>query len=502
MKCPWLWVLLLLTGCSAQTAFHGSPPTPERPYRLPASTAVSGTLAPWTDSGTAPFIDPQRNYTLPELIDLGQRHNRTTREAWERARVAAAAAGLSAAEFYPLLAVATTYGGGAWNLDLDFNDNLSGIDRQAGVLGAILAGADPGQLQLDQQANGVYRQLTTGAALRWMLFDFGAREALRYEAKSLQTAANLVFNAAHQTVSFRVTEAYYSVESARRITHAAERSAQAATEVLASFEERHARGLLTEPQLLQARQARAQADFQLSTAQSRTQLARIDLAEAVGAPPDCVLEIAPADFAALGNELREPLNRYVDAALQRRPDLLAKVATAQAAEARVRAARADRLPKIALNGVADYQQLNTSVSGAGALDAFGFSLPNYGGFLSVQWPIFTGFANDNRVRAAEAAWKAANEEMLLARDRAIAEVWRAFIRARNALAGREAALALLRASQSTYDSLHAGFEQGISPVQDMLTARAALAQATTLTAEADQAVALSLTALAFGSGGL
>ena len=36
------------------------------------------------------FVNPEKQYTLPELVDLAQRHNLTTRTAWERAIQAAA----------------------------------------------------------------------------------------------------------------------------------------------------------------------------------------------------------------------------------------------------------------------------------------------------------------------------------------------------------------------------------------------------------------------------
>ena len=56
------------------------------------------------------------------------------------------------------------------------------------------------------------------------------------------------------------------------------------------------------------------------------------------------------------------------------------------------------------------------------------------------------------------------------------------------------------ASHSTFESLLAGFEQGINPIQEVLAARSADAQARALAAESDQAIAASLATLAFSSG--
>ena len=63
----------------------------------------------------------------------------------------------------------------------------------------------------------------------------------------------------------------------------------------------------------------------------------------------------------------------------------------------------------------------------------GFGLQNYGGFLTVQWPIFTGFAEENKVRLADTQRHAAVEELALAKEKTIAEVWRAYTRGQKCL---------------------------------------------------------------------
>jgi len=499
---PPILLPFFLIGCTAAAPLKQAPPKADRPCEIREAPALAAELARRTSDDTREQPVPGRTYSLPDLVNLAEARNRTTRVAWEAARGAAAGVGLSAAEFYPMLAVLASYGGGVWDLDLNFNNNLAGIESQAGLLGAIFAREVPTQINLDQQASGAYRALNTGAVLRWMLFDFGTRQARMEAAKRNLLASKLAFNAAHQTVAFKVTESYYALQAARRQIEAATTSSATATEVLASAEARFARGLLTEPPLMQARQAKAEADYGLESARAAQELAWIDLAEAVGLPPGQTLKIAPADFGRLRSGLQQPLDNYLKAALHQRPDLLAKVAIVQAKEAELRAARADRLPKFALTGAATYNRFDTTVQNTGPLDAFGLGLQNYAGFLTVQWPVFTGFAEENKIRAADAGRRAAAEELALSRERTISEVWRAYTRAKNALARREAAEALQRATRSTYESAKASFEQGITPIQELLVARAAYAQSAALTAESDQAIAASLTALAFGSGTL
>ena len=132
----------------------------------------------------------------------------------------------------------------------------------------------------------------------------------------------------------------------------------------------------------------------------------------------------------------------------------------------------------------------------------GFGLQNYGGFLTVQWPIFTGFAEENKVRLADTQRQAATEELALAKEKTIAEVWRAYTKAKNALARRESAEGLVKATRASYDAALAGFDQGLVAVQDVLTAQAAWSQAIGLRADSDSAIGATLAALAFGSGKL
>ena len=178
----------------------------------------------------------------------------------------------------------------------------------------------------------------------------------------------------------------------------------------------------TQPLLLQARQAAAEADYALQTTKAAAEVAWVDLAEAVGIPPGMPVKVAGADYVRLERQLQEPLDAHIRAVLSTRPDLLAKVAVVQAKEAQLRAARADLLPKLSLTGLAGYTRFDTTVRSAGPLEEMGFGLQNYGGFLIVQWPIFTGFGEENKVRLADTQRLAAVEELSLDKEKTIAEV--------------------------------------------------------------------------------
>ena len=467
----------------------GSPSIPESKdtqTKIPTSAEMTSQMEQLAKLHDKVFVDPRKTYTLPELVDLAQRHNPTTRISWESAVQAAASTGLTEAQFYPMLTVQSSYGGGYWRQD------LTGAKSQSGIAVPV---------NFNDQASGDYTALSAGVNLRYTLFDFGQRIANTKAAKHTQTASNLSFNATHQQVTFQVTQAYYSLETDRRLVESAETSANSADQVLEATQGKYDQGLITEPVLLQAKQSKAQADFDLVNARSNWEVARLNLIEVIGAQPECGLKVAPYDFSKMGRRLQDPLDHFVQAALAKKPDLLAKVAEAQAAEQALRSARANPLPKFSLKAMQSFQQFNTTLNGTD-FHNIGLQFQNYGGFLNVEWPAFDGGIDRNKIKQAESSWRSANEAILLARDHTIAEVWRSYTNAKTAIARRESAEQLVTASKASYDSLFESYNLGRTSIQDVLTARSALAQAMALHAKSDEAIAASLATLTYASGQL
>jgi hypothetical protein len=90
------------------------PPSPVRPWAPPALPRYEGELRQYqpTDAERRylPAIDPRKTYNLAELIDIAQRSNPETRVAWGRARMAAAAVGLTESAYYPYIVAAAAGG--------------------------------------------------------------------------------------------------------------------------------------------------------------------------------------------------------------------------------------------------------------------------------------------------------------------------------------------------------------------------------------------------------
>src|SRR3954452_9937725 len=90
------------------------PPSSVRPWAPPALPRYEGELRQYqpteAEGRYLPAIDPRKTYNLAELIDIAQRSNPETRVAWERARMAAAAVGLTESAYYPYIVAAAAGG--------------------------------------------------------------------------------------------------------------------------------------------------------------------------------------------------------------------------------------------------------------------------------------------------------------------------------------------------------------------------------------------------------
>src|SRR5258705_4037823 len=110
-KVPWRGAsLVALMNVLITCATFGSdlaPPSPAKPWSPPALNAYERELAhgDFSNEKNARQIEivPDRIYELPELIDIAERSNPITRVAWERARQAASAVGLSRSAYFPYL---------------------------------------------------------------------------------------------------------------------------------------------------------------------------------------------------------------------------------------------------------------------------------------------------------------------------------------------------------------------------------------------------------------
>src|SRR5262245_48163151 len=110
-RIPWMSICVATVASfllhSIVLGAEQSPPSPDKPWYPSQLRDYENELAHrnsgWKLEGISIELDPQKVYDLPELIDIAERTNPETRIAWERARQAAAAVGLTQSAYFPFL---------------------------------------------------------------------------------------------------------------------------------------------------------------------------------------------------------------------------------------------------------------------------------------------------------------------------------------------------------------------------------------------------------------
>ncbi|HEY3898672.1 MAG TPA: TolC family protein [Chthoniobacter sp.] len=519
----WVGGVTLLASASsgALGANDHPPPSPDKPWAPPRIQEYERDLSDHRSESSVGksgvIVDSEKIYTLPEIIDLAERTNPDTRVAWERARQAAAAVGLSKSFYYPLLMASA--GTGYDRLFIPFPKLDVSLNSQRVVAQAKSAlkdhPTDPAaaiQQASGQLLNDLSVSIAGGGSLvvdsvasrmelnaKWLLVDFGQRHALVDASRQRLMMANVGFNATHQKIVFEVTQRFYELNVAREKVKVARGAYRAAQTVEQSARERLKNGLATRPELLQAQQQSAQYEFETEEAMALESDAMIALVNSIGTLPTRSLKVADVLDGPLSEHLDDSVDHLIDRALSQRPDLVGKLANLRAKQAEVRAARAEFFPKVAVDAHVARTDLDVSVNSS---DYFGATKNTYGAAVVVELPIFDGFARNEKLRVAESEARAAESELENARDDVVRDVWKAYTDFKTALRKQESAAKLLTAAQNANDAVLEAYQHGLGTYVEVVTTQRNLIFAQSTNYETRAAIYANAAALAFSLGDL
>ena len=458
-----LGALVILPAALSQKA----PATPDKPWQLP------GGWSPGQVDRAAPAFmpDPAKIYTLAELVDIAEQNNPGTRVAWENAKALAADLGVSKATLYPTLAALAL----ADSARVDILFNTDWIRQTTGTFSPTLS-------------------------LDYIIFDFGRRLQEIAISRSNLLAANFLFNDTHRKIIFQVMEAYYRVLNSKGQEDVQEANLKNAQTDQDAAEARLHEGLATLPDVLEARSATAQADYDLQAAIGATEIAHGDLANALGISPTSQFQVQGIQDLPIPQELDDTVEKSIDRALVQRPDLMQQVEQVRAAGAEIKAAKTAYLPTLSFDG---YGGLSHSYGQQSPMP--GVYSPNqetWDARLSLTWNVFDGFARENRLARAKADQKQAQAQVDTLRDQVENQVWAAYSTARTALREQKAAAALLTAATESYNAAFQSYNYGVRSQIDVVSAQRALAAARTADVTARTQLLTGIAALAFQTGDL
>src|SRR5258706_3784483 len=490
---------LVLAGC-ATSALKLAPAHPNRPWKpvtdaageiqpgepasesgdsyvLPSNTALSALPPP------PPALSGDHPYNLAELIDVAESNNPDTRVAWDSARNAALAAGIAESAYLPHVTA---------NL-------IAGYQVSHGrksALGSSVGG--------DNSAGGTISSLSA----EWLLFDFGQRAARVGAAQQVSIGANIAFAAAHQQVIYNLSLAYFADAAAQFRVAIAARSLKNAETVEAAAQERFRHGIGTVIETAQARQATAQARLAQVQAEGAAQNSHVALLAAMGISPPVSLKAAPLARQALAPSAVGSVDKIVSEALARRPDMLAAYATQKASAANIRAAEADFLPKAFITTTGSYSSAGFGLT---ALPSVGQQPPTFnlsGSQLGatviagITIPIYDGGVRDAVLGQARANADKADALLMQTRNQAIRQIVAAQNALKTSVSAYEAATALEKASQTSFDAALAAYRNSVGSITDVTVAEIQLLQAGNAAADAYTGARSAAVTVAFFAGAL
>jgi outer membrane protein len=452
--------------CAGRVSGQTAPGSSSQPWHASAEEKIKTDAKNFSDLRFS--VDTAKMYSLAELVDMAESHNPETRLAWERARTQAAVLGIARSELYPILTAAA----------------LSRTQREDVYL-----------------ATRYYRQtkqdFEAALELNYTVFDFGGRSGRIDAAKAEVLAANFAFNDIHRQIIYQVERAYYQLLNASGQEDAVRASLANAQAVQQAAEERLNNGLATLPDVLEARSATAEAEYELQAVLGAEQIAQGDLATSLGTSPTIAILVQPLKDLPIPDAIADSVEAVIDRALTQRPDLMQQVAQIRSANARVKEARSVFYPVMNVSA----RPAGQSLYGLQQTFPWGHTAGLGGELaLSLNWTVFDGGARRNSLAQAQANERAAQAQVNTARDQIADQVWAAYSNLNTAFRQHKAAESLLEASSKSYDAALESYNYGLRNFLDVTAAQHTLAQARSADVFARTQVLAAFVDLAFRTG--
>lgn len=406
-----------------------------------------------------PCSDTRTDHALDlfSVVNIALCNNPQTREVWANSRAQAAQIGVAQSGYLP-------------NVSASLAENWN----------------TPGN-----------RQRSVGLNLSYLLYDFGARAANLESARQLLVSVSATQDNTVQSIFLAAVQAYYQTLATQAALDAAIVSEQAAEQSFKAANARYLAGSVTPADKLTAQTAYSQATLARIAANGAMKIAQGTLANILGldantgvtlsAPqPDSLKRLEKNNF----KDFEQHIAALIEDARRNRPDLRAAEASVKAAEATTDAARAAGKPTISMTAT------NSQNSIAG-INAHASTLG-----LSLSAPLFSGYAPNYRIRAAEAQIDARKAQRDRIRLQVALDVWTAYQNLTTATQNLRTTADLLASAEQSERVALGRYKAGAGIMLDLLSAQTTLASARQQRIQADLNWNISRATLARAMGSL
>lgn len=397
------------------------------------------------------FAAPSSPLPLTEAIERALCQNPQTRAAWEEARSQAALLGVARAAWLPSMAASVGY------LAQDARSRYEGEYEV-----------------LDAQTRPKTR--SGSLKLSWTLFDAGLRSANTEQAGALLDAANASHDLSIQRALLETAQAYFDAQTAVALLRAAQAAETSASHSYRATEAKYEAGVGALADKLQAAVALSDARLQRVTAEGDLQTALGTLATALGLAPDTPLTLPARDLALPEAPFGKSAADLFADAREHHPALLAARAEVQAAQARVRAIRAEGRPTLVFSAETSERRQDKHIPISG-YPPTGAAFRDSALGMQLSIPLFEGFGRGYKVRAASSQAGVKAAELARLEQQVALEVWKNFQSLNTRKEHIEAADTLLVSARRSFEVAEGRFRAGVGNILELLGAQSAVAAA-------------------------
>ncbi|GBL58368.1 secretion protein [Pseudomonas citronellolis] len=392
------------------------------------------------------FNGAQAELALDEAIERMLCQDPQTRQAWAEAKAQAAQMGVAWSAYLPRLGASVGASDGRSRTDyLDF-DGVETSTRQK----SLDARLDPS----------------------WVLFDFGKRRAALRSARHLLVAANASHDAILQNAFVNAAQVYYDALAAQDALAAAQQVKDMAEENFQAADAKYRAGAAALSDRLQAQTAASQSELRLVRARGNLDNALGTLALRMGLAPDSALKLSSELTPMPDTGFVGAIDRLLAQARNHHPELIAAQARLDAAQEKVREARAEGRPTLALTGSLSHARNDLPMSLNGDTRQRDSSLG-----LQLNIPLFEGFERNYRVRGARAQVEASRAALAGAEQQVSLLVWGSYQRLMVDTRSLKSTDALVEQSRQALEVTRGRYRSGVGSMIELLNALSAYADA-------------------------
>jgi outer membrane protein len=405
--------------------------------------------------------DPaNRPLTLPDCIRIALEENPAGRAAAAGVQGAKEAVGEAGAPYYPEVGLQTGYR--RWQTHAFLPDFVRIPPGTAQILGPT-------------------DDWLAGLRARYTLYDFGERQAQLQVAKARQGLAREEQARIRQDIILSVYYGFYGLTSALEAKRVAEQNLDRSRDHLRLTNLRKEAGAAPKAEVLRTQVEVSNGQLTLVRAENLIRLARGNLNLSLGRPPEKPVEVTPSAQPPTRPEQMD-LSLSLNQAVQSRPEIGGALKRIEVSQSNIQAARSAYGPRLRAEGSYGWRD-----------NDFLPQDEDWAVGITLEWPLFTGFARKHRLARAKADLskeKAEAERLMLAVRQ---EVWNAFSRITEMYQTLETTQTLVQDALESQRLSRERYEAGAGTVTELLDAQTALAraQATRVEAEWDYQIALA-----------